>query len=109
MNEEITEAQFIKAGGKYWIRDDKNIRRVYFNDLAERIGLETSHYRTGNISSASLNGESISNCSARKILGSLCMGKVWYDLNTKEFHSQNLGEYEEEILSSIKADLGITE
>lgn len=64
--------------------------RVYFNDLCGLYGLETSHYGTGNIKSASLNGERISNSKARKLASMLNIGKVWFDVASGEFHSSGL-------------------
>lgn len=49
--------------------------RRYVNNLADLIGLEVSHYGTGNICYAALNGEKISNAAAGRILGA----KVWLD------------------------------
>lgn len=69
-------------GGKEWIRGDKH--RVYLNNWAALAGLETSHYNTGNISSASYQGERISNSQAYKLLESI--DKVWFDTATGKLH-----------------------
>ncbi len=84
-------AKLIQIGGREWIKDGKH--RVYFNDdvMCDLYGLKTSHYNTGNVSSASLNGEPISNSRARKILSTL-VGKLWYDLADGQFHSQYLSD-----------------
>jgi hypothetical protein len=100
-----TVEQLVAAGGRLWEVAEKNMRRVYFNSLADRIGLSVSYYKTGNVSSASLNGKEISNTSARKILTTLEFGKVWYDLNTNRFETKNLGDYADEIIESIESDL----
>lgn len=81
---DITLDTLTAVGGKEWKRDDKH--RVYFNDLASLFGLKTSHYNTGNISSASLDGQPISNGRAREIAGALSGSKVWYDLGDQQFH-----------------------
>lgn len=64
--------------GNLW---EKGIhRRVYF-DIKNYLDLEISTYNTGNIKSAYLNGEKISNSKAGKILQS----KIYFDLNKEEF------------------------
>lgn len=78
----------IQAGGKEWRKDD--LHRVYFNDLPDLLGLETSHYKTGNISGASLNGETIANCRAREIMTSLMSAKFWYDVRAGHFESKRI-------------------
>lgn len=69
-------------GGNRWTAGDKD--RVYINDWARFAGLETSHYKTGNISGASYRGETISNSQAYK-LGS-CIDKVWFDAADGKLH-----------------------
>src|SRR5690606_12460905 len=70
------EARLIAAGGKLW--EKGNMRRIYLNDLVELYGLRLEHYNTGNIFRAELDGEKISNNSARQIVSMLKMGKLWY-------------------------------
>ena len=79
-----TEQQIVRIGGNLWEKGGK--RRVYLDrDLwAQLAGLETSHYRTGNISSATLHGERISNSYAREILGSV--HKVFWDSTDGRIH-----------------------
>lgn len=84
------EARLIAAGGRLW--EKAGMRRIYMNNLVELYGLQLTFYNTGNISSARLDGERISNSSARKICGMLAMGKFWYDLNTGRFESKGLSE-----------------
>lgn len=91
----------IQAGGKEW--QSNGYHRVYFNNLAELYGLECSYYKTGNISSATLNGESISNSQARKLSSGLAFGKVWFDLKDGEFHTKDLGpQTSEKLIGAIK-------
>jgi hypothetical protein len=78
-----TAEQLVNVGGSLW--EKGAMRRVYFNDLIELFGLNVSRYNSGNISSASLNGEGISNSRAREIISSLSTGKFYYDLNSNEF------------------------
>src|SRR5690348_14784802 len=70
-------------GGNRWQRGGKD--RVYLNNWATLAGLQTSHYNTGNISSASYQGEGISNSQAAKILGAL--DKVWFDTADGKLHA----------------------
>lgn len=76
-------------GGSEWIKEDKH--RVYFNDLAGFFGLSCNRYNTGNISSATLDGEKISNSRASEISGALGGSKVWYDVKDGQFHYKVIG------------------
>lgn len=78
-------------GGNEWIKN--NYHRVYFNQdqILETYGLSVSRYNTGNVSSASLNGESISNSQAKKIINR-AYGKLYYDVNDGQFHSKDIDE-----------------
>ena len=60
-----------------------NKRRLYL-DFAKIINLEVNRYNTGNISSAFLDGEKISNSKAYKYL----QGKAFIDLNTNTLECQ---------------------
>jgi hypothetical protein len=60
-----------------------NKRRLYL-DFAKIINLEVDRYNTGNISSAFLEGEKISNSKAYKYL----QGKAFIDLNTNTLECQ---------------------
>jgi hypothetical protein len=78
----ITEEQknaLIEKGGKEWINGNKH--RIYFNNWEEIAGFNINTYKTGNISSASLQGETISNNKANKMLG----GKLYFDMVTSKF------------------------
>lgn len=72
----------INAGGKLW--EKNGMSRIYFN--ASLIGLDISRYKTGNISSATLNGDSISNSEA----GRIEMIKIWFDAKDGQFHTSDL-------------------
>lgn len=71
-------------GGNRWQRGDKD--RVYINDWARFIGLETDHYNTGSISYATLNGEKISNSEAYRLGGAVY--KVYFDNTDGKVHIQ---------------------
>jgi len=94
--------KLLQQGGKLWEKIEKGISRVYFNDLLSRIGLTVNRYGTGNISSASLNGESISNSSARKIESILENGKFYYDLISGLWVTDGLDDYREKLITSVK-------
>lgn len=70
---EITREQMIALGGKPW-QPKQGPERVYINDWQELAGLEIERYKTGNIKSAYLNGEKISNTRA----SFLANGKVYF-------------------------------
>ena len=62
---EAEALQDLKAFGKVWVGGKH--KRLYLN--AKALGLKCDYYHTGNISRAWVNGEDISNCEARRILG----------------------------------------
>src|SRR5690554_4896083 len=62
-------------GGRLWEKNGH--RRIYINNLSVLYGLETTRYNTGNIASAKLDGERISNNSARQILSMLNSSALW--------------------------------
>lgn len=84
--------QLVAVGGKLWEKGD--MRRVYFNNLAEWYGLDCSYYNSGNISSAQLDGERISNSHARELSARLDMGKFWYDANEGAFYGRGLNAHD---------------
>jgi len=94
--------KMIEIGGKEWKKDDKH--RIYFNEsvLAKLIELDCNRYNTGNISSATLNGESISNNEAGKIYSSLSISNFYYDVRAEKYYSRGLGELFQEIVNIIK-------
>lgn len=69
-------------GGSRWTKNGHD--RVYVNDWASLAGIETSRYNTGNICSATYQGETISNSQAYKLLGSI--DKVWFDAADGKLH-----------------------
>jgi len=77
----------IRAIGNEWHKG--NYHRVYFNNLSELYGIKTNRYNSGNISSATLDGEKISNSAAKRILGRLACVKIWFDLTDNEFHCKD--------------------
>lgn len=71
-------------GGSRWQRNGMD--RVYINDWAAFAGIGISTYNTGNISSASYQGEGISNSQGYKLLG--CIDKVWFDAADGKIHAR---------------------
>lgn len=64
----------------------KVLDRIYFN--ATDLGLTVTYYKTGSVSSAEINGERISNCEARRVLGS----KAYFDLTDNTLHMDSTME-----------------
>lgn len=91
-----------------WTARNGQTRR-YVDGWHKLVGLEIDRYKTGNISSASVNGESISNGTAGRLLGV----KVWLD-DTDEVHvdywcngTARYGLTPDSLKAAVKADLGI--
>ena len=105
-NEQRTVEKLTAAGGSEWESGDNH--RVYFNDLPELYGLQAERYGTGNISSAKLDGQNISNSKARKIESGLFGGKVWYNVKTGKYESKGLSESAaKKIISNIQRKTGV--
>ena len=73
--EKTTAEKLEDLGITAWERD--GMKRYYVNDdrLEAVFGLSIDRYKTGNICSASLNGEEISNSRAYKLIAR----GIWYD------------------------------
>lgn len=56
-------SELTENGFKRWKKNGMD--RMYIN--ASALGLNCTYYKTGNISSATLNGADISNCEARRL------------------------------------------
>ena len=93
----------LKKLGSEWGKSGKH--RVYFNDLPELYGLDVRYYNTGNVSSATLDGEAISNSEAKRLLNRLT-GKFYFDFADGRFHSFDLDdEIAGELVGAIKSRL----
>jgi hypothetical protein len=91
----------VKIGGKEWTKG--SMHRVYMNGLATWFGLETTRYNTGNVSSATLDGEPISNSQAKRIGDHLMDAKFYYDVNGKNFTATGLTQDEfDKIVAAIR-------
>lgn len=99
---ENVAAKLKRLGGKEWISG--NNHRIYFNNLSKYYdGLNVSRYGTGNISSATLGGEKLSNTKARELMSELDNGKLWYDVKTGQFESQRMSSsVKNKVIAGIK-------
>jgi hypothetical protein len=77
----ITPEALIAIGGRRWTKNGHD--RIYINDWAEFAGLETSHYNTGNVSSASFQGRSIANGRVGGILNAI--SSIYFDVAEGRF------------------------
>ncbi len=84
MTTTYTAEQIIAIGGSDWQRNGTH--RVYLNQTNSMLGLDVDTYKSGNISSATLHGETISNAEAGR-LGS-ALDKVYLDATTGTLHVQ---------------------
>lgn len=80
----MDKLQAMKNVGNEWKGGDHH--RLYFNIPYEELGLEVWYYKSGNVSSAKLDGERISNSEARRVMGRI--GKVFYDMVSGEIVTQ---------------------
>ena len=88
IKEQIVE-KLTAAGGKLWQKNGSS--RIYFdyNLVLERAGFSANRYGSGNISSATLKGESISNSEAKRIVNAVYSRKFWYDLDDGKFYTKD--------------------
>lgn len=61
--------KLVALGGNRWTKGGRD--RVYFNNATEIVGIETTYYKTGNLSSVKMNGEFVSNSRGRSYLAAL--------------------------------------
>lgn len=80
----MTEERIEQLKQKGFIRWTKgSMDRLYIN--ASMLGLECSYYKTGNISDAYFDGDSISNSEARRMKSA----KTYIDIHTDRVFSDN--------------------
>ena len=89
----------IKGLGSEWQKGNQH--RVYFNNLGYYYGIRTERYNSGNVSSAELDGERISNSQAKRLLSTLAYSKLWFDVADQKFRGN--GELSDEMFSKIVA------
>lgn len=76
--------KLVRIGGKEWQKGE--LHRVYFDDLPTWYGLDCSFYNTGNVQSARVDGQTVSNAEGRRIFARLACKKFWYDVTDKQYH-----------------------
>ncbi len=94
-----TKEQALKIGGNEW----KN--RVYFNDLYQLYGLKINRYNSGSLSSATLNGEPISNSEANRICDRLSGLRVFLNTDDGNLYAQRGSRTTQDDLNVIIAAL----
>lgn len=77
-----TADQLTAAGYSTWAKPGSDEIRVYINDWAKMAGLLSDRYKTGNIRTATLNGQHISNTRAGLVLAA----KVWWSSTDSVLH-----------------------
>lgn len=70
-----------EIGARKWTAPNGTVR-YYFNGLARLFGFELTYYNTGNLCTAKLDGETISNTQAKRYLSDLESMKVWVEEGT---------------------------
>lgn len=98
MNEKMIEKLAAK-GFNRWTKGKYD--RMYVN--AKDLGLACEYYKTGNVHSATFQGEGISNSEAYRMKAA----KTYIDVETGEVVSDNryLKEAAEEVLEAVKAEI----
>lgn len=84
MTATYTAQQITAIGGSEWTSRDGSKHRVYLNNWADLYGLEVTRYGTGHIRGATLDGESISNNQAGRLLTSV--ESVYWDAADSQIH-----------------------
>lgn len=101
LNQNLTNEQIerlINAGASRWTKYERD--RLYIKKLADLIGLSYTKYNTGNISSAELNGETISNSECNRILAAL--DKAYIDLKTNTVYIDGRDDAAEVIIAGLE-------
>ena len=80
----LTVDDIVAIGGRRWQKNGMD--RVYINDWAAFAGLETSHYKTGNVCGASFKGRGIANGRVAGIVSAI--DKVWFDAADGQLHAR---------------------
>jgi len=84
----LTAESIVAIGGRRWQKNGHD--RVYINDWAEFAGLETSYYKSGNVSGASFQGRGIANGRVAGIVSAI--DKVWFDAADGQLHARYYGD-----------------
>ena len=73
----------VKMGGREWIKAGKHRIYIAVDMACKAINLRCQFYGSGNVSSATLDGDKISNCSARDMRQTL--SGMYYDVQIGKF------------------------
>ena len=86
------------------IWEKENRKRAYISDegIKKALNLEVEHYKTGNISSAKMDGEKISNSEAFRIL--LRFSDTYYDMINDKWSFDESSEYADRIINFFEKD-----
>ena len=86
------------------IWEKANRKRAYISDegIKKALNLEVAYYKTGNISSAKMDGEKISNSEAFRIL--LRFSDAYYDMINDKWSFDESSEYADRIINYFKED-----
>lgn len=101
LNQELTQEQIeklINAGANRWTKYERD--RLYIKKLSDLIGLSYTRYNSGNVSSAELNGEAISNSECNRILAAL--DKAYIDLKTNTVYIDGRDDAAEVIIAGLE-------
>lgn len=98
VTEQVIE-KLMEMGASRWTKGGHD--RLYLNGaVSDLIGLKIECYKSGNISSATLNGEKISNSKAGKILYGF--SGTYLDLSDCMLYKM-YSDYQEELIAAIDA------
>ena len=99
----MTEHQYEKLG-RTWVSPDGSKRRIYFAEtlLADLIGFRYTTYKTGNISSASLQGAKLSNGKADTLRQALRGSTAYFDCVTQQLCVEGVAPYAAQILAGLQ-------
>jgi hypothetical protein len=81
----LTADMLVALGGRRWQKNGMD--RVYLDNWAEYAGLDITYYGTGNVNGATLDGRSIANNRAGRLLG--LIEKVWFDTADGKLHARH--------------------
>ena len=102
LNEKQIEAA--KKIGNEWTGGKH--RRIYINDIYERYcrlyDFKADFYKSGNVSSATENGEKITNSRASGIISDVTDIKIYVDLNTGKINAEFIDGWDDEVEELIK-------
>lgn len=104
LQENLEKAKTIinELNGKEWKKGD--LHRVYINGktLCNLYGLEWTEYKTGNVSSASLDGNHISNSQAKELIYEFENANFYYDVKLNRYYGKVSDRHKEILVDCIE-------